>query len=289
MPKKKDRHVMEALGKTRVVVENGKVVEVGQPETDYCPIFAKVRNIRQFTPESVRSNIEFRIEDFGMFTGGREIEMEIFVGFGASETFMTALSSGLLDSCVTACEGAGTVITSSPTLAQGIGSRISGLVETTPIPELIHRIEEAGGTVLDPGTAALDQVAGVEKAIEMGHRRIGVSVVCAPDVRKMRELEKQHDVEIITFGVHVTGMGEEEAKEFINLVDITTGCASRRIRDQIKGHALAQFGTAIPIFAITRRGKEMLLERAKEVTDPILINTMKLPVLPEEKQPRPLI
>jgi putative methanogenesis marker protein 8 len=280
---------MEALGKTRVVVENGKVIEVGQPQTDYCPIFAKVRNIRQFTPESVRSNIEFRIEDFGMFTGGREIEMEIFVGFGASETFMTALSRGLLDSCVTACEGAGTVIASSPTLAQGIGSRISGLVETTPIPELIHRIEGAGGTVLDPVTTALDQVAGVEKAIEMGHRRIGVSVVCAPDVRKMRELEKQHDVEIITFGVHVTGMGEDEAKEFISLVDITTGCASCHIRDQIKGHALAQFGTAIPIFAITRRGKEMLLERAKEVTDPILINTMKLPVLPEEKQPRPLI
>jgi putative methanogenesis marker protein 8 len=289
MPKKKDRHVMEALGKTRVVVENGKVVEVGQPQTDYCPIFAKVRNIRQFTPESVRGNIEFRIEDFGMFTGRREIEMEIFVGFGASETFMTALRRGLLDSCVTACEGAGTVITSSPTLAQGIGSRISGLVETTPIPELIWRIEEVGGTVLDPGTAALDQVAGVEKAIEMGYMRIGVSVVCAPDVMKIRELEKQHDVEVITFGVHVTGMGEEEAKEFISLVDITTGCTSRHIREQIKGHALAQFGTAIPIFAITQRGKEMLLERAKEVTDPILINTMKLPVLPEEKQPRPLI
>lgn len=289
MPQKKDRHVMEALGKTRVVVENGKVIEVGQPGTDYCPIFAKVRNIRQFTPESVKGNIEFRIEDFGMFTGRREIEMEIFVGFGASETFMTALSRGLLDSCVTACEGAGTVITSSPTLAQGIGSRISGLVETTPIPELIQRIEGVGGTVLDPGTAALDQVAGVEKAIEMGYRRIGVSVVCSSDVRKMRELEKQHDVEIITFGVHVTGMGEDEAKEFISLVDITTGCASRHIREHIKGHALAQFGTAIPIFAITRRGKEMLLERAKEVTDPILINTMKLPVFPEEKQPRPLI
>lgn len=83
--------------------------------------------------------------------------MEIFVGFGASETFMTALSRGLLDSCVTACEGAGTVIANSPTLVQGIGSRISGLVETTPIPKLIHRIEGAGGTVLDPVTAALDQ------------------------------------------------------------------------------------------------------------------------------------
>lgn len=289
MSQKKDRHVMEALGKTRVVVENGKVVKVGQPQTDYCPIFAKVRNIRQFTPESVKGNIEFRIEDFGMFTARREIEMEIFVGFGASETFMTALHRELLDACVTACEGAGTVITSSPTLAQGIGSRISGLVETTPIPELINRIEEAGGTVLDPGTASLDQVAGIEKAIAMGYRRIGVSVVYSSDVRKMRQLEKEHDVEIITFGVHVTGMGEEEAKEFINLVDITTGCTSRYIREHINGHVLAQFGTAVPIFAITQRGKEMLLERAKEVTDPILINTMKLPVLPEEKQPRPLI
>jgi len=285
----KDRHVMEALGKTRVVVENGKVVEVGEPQTDYCPIFAKVRNIKQFTPESVRSNIEFRIDDFGMFTARRAIEMEIFVGFGASETFMTALRRDLLDSCVTACEGAGTVITSSPALAQGIGSRISGLVETTPIPELIRRIEEKGGTILDPKTAALDQVAGVEKSIRMGHKRIGVSVICAADVKKMRELEQKHDVEIITFGVHVTGLGEKESKELISIVDVTTGCTSRYIREHIKGHALAQFGTAIPIFAITQRGKELLLERAKEVTDPILINTMKLPVLPEDKQPRPLI
>ena len=280
---------MEALGKTRVVVENGKVVEVGEPQTDYCPIFAKVRNIKQFTPESVRSNIEFRIDDFGMFTAQRAIEMEIFVGFGASETFMTALRRNLLDSCVTACEGAGTVITSSPALAQGIGSRISGLVETTPIPELIRRIEEKGGTILDPKTAALDQVAGVEKSIRMGHKRIGVSVICVEDVKKMKELEKEHDVEIITFGVHVTGLGEKESKELISIVDVTTGCTSRYIREQIKGHALAQFGTAIPIFAITQRGKELLLERAKEVTDPILINTMKLPVLPEDKQPRPLI
>lgn len=280
---------MEALGKTRVVVENGKVVEVGEPQTDYCPIFAKVRNIKQFTPESVRSNIEFRIDDFGMFTAQRAIEMEIFVGFGASETFMTALRRNLLDSCVTACEGAGTVITSSPALAQGIGSRISGLVETTPIPELIRRIEEKGGTILDPKTAALDQVAGVEKSIQMGHKRIGVSVICVEDVKKMKELEKEHDVEIITFGVHVTGLGEKESKELISIVDVTTGCTSRYIREHIKGHALAQFGTAIPIFAITQRGKELLLERAKEVTDPILINTMKLPVLPEDKQPRPLI
>jgi putative methanogenesis marker protein 8 len=212
----KDRHVMEALGKTRVVVENGKVVEVGEPQTDYCPIFDKVRNIKQFTKESVKGNIEFRIDDFGMFT---------------------ALRRNLLDSCVIACEGAGTVITSSPTLAQGIGSRISGLVEIMPLPELIRRIEEKGGTVLDTKTAALDQVAGVEKSIRMGHRRIAVSVISSVEVKKMKELEKEHDVEIITFGVHVTGIGAQEAQEaqeLISVVDIITGCTSKHLRGQRK-------------------------------------------------------
>ncbi len=289
MSKQKDRHVMEALGKTRVVVESGKVVEVGEPQTEYCPIFDRVRGIKKFTPKTAKENIEFRMKEFGMFTGDRAIEMEIFVGFGASETFMTGLRKGLIDTCVTACDGAGTVITSNPKLAQGMGSRISGLVETTPIPKLIRRIEEVGGIVLDPETAALDQVAGVKKAIELGYRKIGVSVTNAKDMRQIRELEKKNKVQVIGFGVHTTGMPEVDAKEFIDLVDMTTGCTSKWIRGCIAGKTIAQFGTAIPIFAITQCGKEMLLERAKEVTDPILINTMKLPVQPDEKQPRPLI
>lgn len=289
MVKQKDRHVMEALGKTRVVVENGKVVEVGEPQTEYCPIFDKVRGIKKFTSKTAKENIEFRMKDFGMFTGDRAIEMEIFVGFGASETFMTGLRRGLIDTCVTACDGAGTVITNNPKLAQGMGSRISGLVETTPIPKLIERIQEVRGIVLDPKTAALDQVAGVKKAIELGYKKIGVSVTNAKDMKAIRELEKNNGVQVIAFGVHTTGIPEKEAKEFIDLVDMTTGCTSKWIRGCITGKAIAQFGTAIPIFAITQCGKELLLERAKEVTDPILINTMKLPVQPDDKQPRPLI
>lgn len=92
MAKQKDRHVMEALGKTRVVVENGKVIETGEPQTEYCPIFDKVRGIKKFTSKTAKENIEFRMKDFGLFTGDRAIEMEIFVGFGASETFMTGLT-----------------------------------------------------------------------------------------------------------------------------------------------------------------------------------------------------
>ncbi len=285
----KARHVMELQGRTRIVVENGKVVEVGMPMTEYCPIFDKVRGVKKFTPKTAKENVEFRMRDFGMFTENRELEMEIFVGFGASETFMTALRRGLLDATITVCDGAGTVITSNPKLCQGMGSRISGLIETSPIKELIVRIENTGGIVLDPDIAAIDQAGGVRKAIELGYKKIGVSVASLNDLKKIRNIEKESSAQVLAFGVHATGMPDDEAKEFIELVDMATGCTSKWIRAGVAGKTLAQFGTAIPIFAITKRGKELLLERAKEVRDPILVNTMILPVLPDEKQPRPLV
>ena len=284
-----DRHVMELQGKTQVVIENGKVVEVGEPMTEYCPIFDKVRGVKKFTPETVKENIEFRIRDFGIFTENRELEMEIFVGFGASETFMTALRSGLLDTTVTVCDGTGTVITSNPKLCQGMGSRISGLSMTSPIEGLIERVEAADGVVLDPKTARIDQVDGIRKALEMGYKRIGVSVATVETLKEIKKLEAESDAEILTFGVHTTAMPKEEAAEFIEHVDMTTGCTSKWIRGQVDGKVLAQFGTGIPIFALTQRGKALLLERAKEVTSPILVNTQKLPIQPEGKQPWPLV
>jgi hypothetical protein len=45
----------------------------------------------------------------------------------------------------------------------------------------------------------------------------------------------------------------------------------------------------VPLFALTQKGKELLLERAKEVISPVLINTMQLPALPEHKQPKELV
>ncbi len=69
-------------------------------------------------------------------------------------------------------------------------------------------------------------------------------------------------------------------------MDIITGCESRVVRRMVK--LVLQAGTSVPMFAITQRGKELLLERAKEVDSPILVSTAQLPVLPEHKQPRPL-
>ena len=73
-----DEHVIEALGKARVKIRNGKVVEVGKPKIDYCPIFDKYRGIKELTPETIKGNIEFRIEEFGMCTKNRKLENERF-------------------------------------------------------------------------------------------------------------------------------------------------------------------------------------------------------------------
>ena len=279
-------HIIELLGKTRVVIKDGKVIEVGQPVVEWCPIFAKVRGIQRITPEEVKKNIEFRMSDFGMFTDRRQLMLEDFVGFGASEVMMTGLNRGLLDTTVTACEGAGTVISNNPTLVQGMGGRMSGLVETEPIDGIIKGITERDGIVLDPSTAVIDPFAGVKKAAELGYKKIAVTVAFAETAKELRKLEAELGLDLIVIGVHVTGLCEEEARTLLENADITTSCASKCIRDLAK--PLAQVGTAVPLFALTQKGKELVIERAKEVQSPILINTMSLPTLPENKQPREL-
>lgn len=279
----KDRHIFETLGKARVVVENGKVVEVGKPLLKYCPLWEKIQGIKELNEKVIKENIEFRIQDFGMCTADREVEMDAFVGFGASETFMTALRRGLLDATVTVCEGAGTVITSNHALVQGIGARLSGVIETTPVEGIIKKIKAKGGEILD--TPRIDQAAGLRMALELGYKKAGVTASTREEAEKCRAISKQ----AVIFGVHLTGISGKDAQEFCEIADMITACASSEIRELAKEKAILQAGTAIPIFALTPTGKELLLERAKEVEGTLLLNTMRLPVLPEERQPYPLV
>ncbi|MFZ3059733.1 MAG: methanogenesis marker 8 protein [Candidatus Methanoperedens sp.] len=279
-------HVMELFGKTRVVVKDGKVVEVGEPIADWCPVFSKVADVSKLTREEAKKNMEYRIREIGMFTPKRRFDYGIFVNFGASEIMMTALRRGILDSTVTVCDGAGTVITGNPALVQGMGALMSGLIETEPIPEIIDGIESRGGVVLDKETAIIDQVMGLRKACELGYKNIAVSVTAPRDAGELRAIEKEYNVNLILIGAHLTGLKYGDAREFIEKMDIITGCASKTVRDLVK--PVLQAGTSVPMFAITQKGKEMLIERAKDIDSPVLINTTELPVLPGHKQPRPL-
>ncbi|RQW80788.1 MAG: DUF2099 family protein [Methanothrix sp.] len=280
-------HTMEMLGKTKVTVKDECVVEVGEPKIKYCPLFDKVRGIKEVTSKAAAENMEFRIEKHGMFSSRRKLEMGTFVGFGASESMMTGILHGLIDAAVTVCDGAGTVITANPQLIQGMGGYISGLSETDPIPEVLEGIKKRDGHVLSPQDGRINQLDGANWAASNGFVKFAVTVADADTAEKLRELEKETGVKILIVGVHLTGIGPQDAKRLLAVADIVTGCASLHIRQQVK--PLVQVGTAVPLFGLTKWGKELLVERAKEVEQPLLINTMPLPVLPEHKQPRPLV
>lgn len=280
-------HTMELLGKTKVKVKDEKVVEAGEPMIEYCPIFDKVRGIKVVTSEAAADNMGFRIKNYGMCSRRRKLDTGIFVGFGASESMMTGVVRGIIDGAVTVCDGAGTVITANPHLIQGMGGFISGLSETEPIPDVIDGIERRSGHVLSPQDARIDQLDGAKWAASNGFSRFAVTVADADTAEKLRDLEKEAGVRMMIIGVHLTGIAQEDAMRILAAADIVTGCASKHIRSQVK--PLVQVGTAVPLFGLTHWGKELLVERAKDVELPLLINTMPLPVLPEHKQPRPLV
>ncbi len=260
----KDEHVWEALGKARIVVRDGKVEEVGEPQLKYCPIFDKFRGIKELTCDTIRENMQFRIEDFGMCRADRKLRMRDYLSFGVSEMMHTAMEKGMIDAAVIVCEGCGTVVIDEPDMVQGIGGRVSGLVSTTPIPELIKRV----GTekVLDPTTAKIDQVAGVEKAMAMGYKNIAVSTASASDARKLKALEKAHKgVNIYVFVVHTSGMTRQDAEAVYDNADIATGCASKNIREVGKEKESYYIGESVPVFGITERGRRFIEERIKAI------------------------
>lgn len=256
----KDRHVMEVLGLSRVVVENGVVVDVSEPRVEFCPLFYKHRGIEKLTKESIRENVEFRIRDFGIFTEKREMRMKDFLSFGISEIMSMCVTKGILDCSVCVCDGSGTAIVDDPELIQGIGGRISGMVETTPLQNVIDAIGR--DRVLDPETARIDQVAGARKAWDMGYRKIGVTVVKGNDAALLKKEFGEH---VVLFAVHTSGVTEEDAKTLYDNCDIATACASKHMWHLGKKLGAEQIGTKVPVFAITKLGKEICEVRLKQI------------------------
>jgi putative methanogenesis marker protein 8 len=195
-----------------------------------------------------------------------------------------ALSVHHLDAVVLACDGAGTVIVTKPALVQGIGGRMSGLVKTVPYKEVIKRIEENGGIVIDKAHAALDQTAGVAKAYAMGYKKIAVTVAIPAEAKKIRA--RYPDVMI--FAVHVTGLNHSEAEMLVSASDLVTSCASKNIREIAGKKALLQAGVAVPIFAVSEKAKDLIIEKIRQSNEQVLFKTTKLPAL-SEQQPEPLV
>ena len=166
----KDKHVISTLGKAEVVIEDGKITSIGEPRINYCPIYNDIDNVDEITKDYIEMNINRRIKEFGMCTSKRIIKMEDIMTFGISETLETNLEIGTIDCVVGACEGVGTVLMTDPDTVQGVGGRVSGLVSTTPLPEVAEKLGREN--VLNPETAELNQLKGVKKAIKKGYKNI---------------------------------------------------------------------------------------------------------------------
>jgi putative methanogenesis marker protein 8 len=274
-PKEPKIHVMEAIGRCRIVVRDGKVIEVGTPLIGSCPLARRFGiPVDPITPGRVRENIEHRMRTFGLCTPERKVTMEgEFVGFGASELLSFALMRGILDCAVIAADGAGTVVAPTPDLVQGIGGRMSGLVRTCPYPEVIGRIEKAGGIVLDPDAGTIDQVEGAMLAYKKGYNRVGITLASADEALAIRRIYPR----AFLIAVHTTGISAETALIFAETCDLVTSCASRHVREVAGPRALLQAGSSIPVFAMTRAGKDLLLEKVRDQDQPMVLMAAALP------------
>ena len=91
--------------------------------------------------------------------------MDYFLSFGISELMSLALTKGMMDAVVMAADGCGTCILTDPGIIQGLGGRISAIIETSPIDAVLDAVGREN--VIDPVTVPIDTRAGVEKAFSM--------------------------------------------------------------------------------------------------------------------------
>ena len=275
-----DEHIIEALGKTKITINDGKITKIEEPEVEYCPLFHKHRGIEKLNKETIRENIEFRINDFGMCTPKRKLYLDDFLSFGISETISTLISEKIIDTSIIVCEGAGTVIIKDPRMVQGIGGRVSALIKTSPIKEIIEEIGE--NNILNPKTVEINQIEGLKKAISQGYKKIAVTVALSADVEEIRKIEKEYDdVEVYIFVVHTTKASIEDAKTFFKHADVITACASKNIRLIGEKESKLTAGQSVPIYAASEKGKYFLQKRIDKIGG--------LKDKPNSKIPNPLI
>ena len=176
----------------------------------------------------------------------------------------TLLEENVIDSVVMVLEGCGTLIVNEPELVQGIGGRVSGLVKTNPIPELIAEIGE--DNIVNPETAEINQIEGIKLAISKGFKNIAVTVALASDIAEIERLKAENpNVNIYVFVVHTTKRSAEEARTLFDGCDVATACASKHVREIGDKESIKTVGQSIPIYAHTEDGKRFLEMRLKKI------------------------
>jgi len=273
----------------RVLIKDGKVRVLTEPRITYCPLHEALHGTRNIDKATVEGSVLRKINDLGFCCEHRSFNDSLIVLYGSSETISVCMNQGLLDCAVTACDGAGTVITSNPSLVQGIGARLTGIIRTSPIKDTIEHIKANRGIVLEEATARIDQAEGVTKASELGHRRIAVTVASfdSESIKRIRGVESERGLEVAVFSVCNTCASESDVDRILSGADIACASASELIRERVGPKAIMQLGVTIPIFALTKLGKKLLLSYLMEFDEGIVaFRNRNMPYTVEGRGPR---
>ena len=188
----------------------------------------------------MKSNIEKRIDEFGMCTPQRSIDVEDTMSFGTSETLKTNMIKGNVDCVVGACEGVGTLLIDDADLVQGVGGRVSALISTTPIDEVMDKVER-------------------------GYKNIAITIIPTEMVRDLRQYPKPDDVKIFIFVAHTTNVSKNEAEMLFDYADVISGCSSINIRETAEERKPYYAGKKVPLYAVSENGKKLLNERLEYI------------------------
>lgn len=273
----------------RVLIKDGKVAVLSEPRVMYCPLHGALYGVKEIDKESVKRSVETKIRSLGFCCEQRIFDNALIVPYGTSEIICTCMKMGALDCAVTVCEGAGTVISTSPDLVQEMGARLTGIVRTSPIKSIMKHIKDNGGFILDESSARIDQAEGVAKAAELGYRRIAVTVTSfkSDSIEGIRRVEKHRGIEAAVFSVCNTCAREADVDRILAGGDVVCASASRLIREKIGPESNMQLGVTIPLFTLTNLGKELLLAYLTEFSDSIVaFRTRKMPYIVEGRGPR---
>ena len=240
----------------------------------YCPLMRKLLNeVGGETAQRLLETLEGSSEDEqrqlmcrlinevvidgGYFDTKRPLNScEANVLFGASEMLFSAFRSGHIDAAVIVSNNLGTIITTTAEATQGAVKRMTGLFYTSPARDIMETAEKENIIPVFPYTARIDQIAGLEEALERGYRRVAVSLA-SHDNRLWGEVEnlaEKYGAEVYRLGLCSTGIAEETAAQMQKYSDIIWSCASKAVKEYIEPKAIAQVGLKIPVYIMTERG-----------------------------------
>ena len=283
----KGEHEIYCCG-ARVRISEKGVEVLTEPTVEYCPLHEALYGTKKIDCEAVRESVEMKIAGSGFCCANRLFDAEPVVAYGASEMMRVWLENGLVDCAVVVCEGAGTVITCNEELVQSIGARLTGIIKTSPIKEIIERVEADGGVVLDKTGARIDQVEGVKRAFDLGFKRVAVSVAGfqAKAISEIRKFEASAEADVLVFSVCNTCVSNADVTH-IAKADVACASASKLLRSEIGKKALLQLGVTIPVYALTDKGKRHILAYLAEFKDKLVVfRTDKLPYQAKGRGPR---